>query len=171
MHQQVLKLHADAYSDADYFIFQDSDTIFTRPVSPDDLIVNGKVKWLYTPYSSIDSGDGQTWKAPTSKVMCMPVEFEFMRRHCFVIPRWALEGFRHWMWKVHGMSLENYIHSQSMREFSEFNAIGAWLWFFHHDKVEWQNTDEELGEPYVHQGFSWGGLTDAIRADLERALA
>lgn len=171
MAQQVTKLHADAYSDADYFAYLDSDVIFTRPVTPDDLIENGKVRWLYTPYASIDSGDGQTWKEPTAKVMMQPVPHEFMRRHPLVAPRWALEGFRHWMWKVHGMSLEHYILTQPGRSFSEWNALGAWLWFYHRDKVEWQNTDEDLGTTYVHQSFSWGGLNDTIRADLERALA
>lgn len=171
MNQQVVKLHADAYSDADFFVYQDSDTVFTRPITPEDLIANGKPRWLYTPYSSIESGDGQTWKEPTSRVMVQPVEYEFMRRHCFCIPRWALDGFRQWMWKVHGMSLERYIQNQPLREFSEFNSIGAWLWFHHHDKVEWQNTDENLGQSYVLQKFSHGGLSDSIRAELEAALA
>lgn len=171
MYQQNVKLHADAFSNADYLCYMDSDTIFTRPVTPGDLIVEEKVRWLYTPYSSIDSGDGQTWKEPTSKVMMQPVPFEFMRRHPLVAPRWALEGFRQWMWKVHGVSLEHYILTQPGRSFSEWNALGAWLWFYHRDKVHWQNTDEDLGITYVHQSFSWGGLSAAIRADLERALA
>lgn len=171
MFQQCVKLHADAYSDADYLCHMDSDTIFTRSVSPSDLIVDGKVRWLHTPYASIDSGDGQTWKEPTAKVMMQPVPHEFMRRHPLVTPRWALEGFRHWMWKAHGMSLERYIMAQPGRSFSEWNALGAWLWFYHRDKVHWQNTDEDLGTSFVHQSFSWGGLSDAIRADLERALA
>lgn len=169
--QQNSKLHADAFTDADFLLFLDSDVILTRPVCPEDLTVDGKVRWLYTPYSSIDSGDGQTWKEPTAKVMMQPVPNEFMRRHPLVVPRWALEGFRHWMWKVHGMSLEHYILTQPGRYFSEWNALGAWLWFYHRDKVAWQNTDEDLGTTYVHQSFSWGGLNDTIRADLERALA
>lgn len=171
MEQQSTKLHADAFSDADFFCFMDSDTIFTRPVSPADLIVGDRVRWLYTPYSSIDSGDGQTWKEPTAKVMQQPVPFEFMRRHPLVAPRWALEGFRHWMWKVHGMSLERYIMAQPDRQFSEWNALGAHLWFYHRDRVEWMNTDEDMGTTFVWQGFSWGGCTDAISADMERALA
>ncbi len=172
MEQQSTKLHADAFSDADFFLFMDSDTIFTRPICPEDMIVGDKVRWLYTPYASINSGDGQTWKEPTGKVMCRPVEFEFMRRHPLVAPRWALEGLRHWMLKVHGMSLERYIMAQQAgRAFSEWNCLGAWLWFYHHDRVIWQNTDEELGESFVLQSFSWNGLNDKIRYTLDKALA
>lgn len=171
LEQQVTKLHADAFSDADYLAYLDSDTIWTRPVCPDDLIVNGKVRWLYTPYVSIGRGNGQTWKEPTDKVMKRPVENEFMRRHGMVIPRWALEGFRNWMWRSHGMSLENYILTQPNRSFSEFNAIGAYMWFHHFDRVLWQNTDDDLGTPFVWQGYSWGGCTDEIRSKLELAIA
>lgn len=170
--QQNIKLHADCFTDAEFICYMDCDTIFTRPATPQDLIVdNRKVRWLYTPYSSIDSGDGQTWKEPTEKLMGHPVENEMMRRHPFCAPRWALQAFREWMWKIHGMSLERYVMSRPNREFSEFNALGAYLWYYHKDKVHWQNTDEEMGVTYVWQGYSWGGLSEHIKADLERALA
>lgn len=172
LQQQNIKLHADCFSDAEFFTYMDSDTILTRPMSPDMLIVdNRRPRWLYTPYSSIDSGDGQTWKDPTAKLMMRPVPFEFMRRHPFTIPRWALIGFREWMWQAHGMSLERYIMSQPNREFSEFNAVAAWLWFHHHDRIEWHNTDEDMGTVFVHQHYSWGGLNDDTRRNIELALA
>jgi hypothetical protein len=172
MQQQVAKLHADAFTDAEFLCFLDSDTIFTRPVTPEDLIVDKRrVRWLYTPYSSLIGGDGQMWKEITAKILKQPMEFEFMRRHPLVAPRWALEGFRRWMWREHGTSLEKYIMGQPGHEFSEWNALGAWLWFHHHDCIAWQNTDEDMGTTFVHQSYSWGGLNEHIRADLERALA
>jgi len=172
MGQQVTKLHADCFSDAEFILAMDSDTIFTRPVNPDDFVVNRrKVRWLYTPYSSL-SGDGsQTWKPITEKVMMRLVENEFMRRHPLVAPRWVLQGFREWMWKIHGMSIEAYVMSQPDRNFSEWNALGAYLWFYHHDKIEWQNTNDDIGIPCVHQSWSHGGLNDDLRNHLEKALA
>lgn len=172
LQQQNIKLHADCLSDAEFFLYLDSDVILTRPICPEDMIVQARrPRWLYTPYTSIDNGDGQTWKEPTAKLMMRPVPNEFMRRHPFCIPRWALIGFREWMWKAHGMSLERYIMSQPNREFSEFNAIGAWLWFHHNDKIEWQNTDEDIGTVYCYQHFSYGGLNDDTRRNMELALA
>lgn len=170
--QQVVKLHADCFSDAEFFVQLDSDTIFTRPVCPENFIVgNRRPRWLYTPYASLTGDESRTWQEPTSKVMSRPVEHEFMRRHPHCIPAWALREFRAWMWRIHGMSLESYITSQPGRQFSEYNAIGAWLWFYHRDKIEWQNTDENMGTTFVHQSHSWGGLSEPIRADLEAALA
>lgn len=169
--QQNIKLHADAFTDAEFIWFMDSDTHFTRPICPEDLIVDQrKVRWLHTPYTSIDSGDGQTWKVPTGKFMMQPVQHEFMRRHPLVAPRWALQEFREWVWRIHGMSIERYIMSQPNREFSEFNALGAWLWHNRHDRVHWMNTNEDMGVTYVHQHYSWGGLNDDTRANIERAL-
>src|SRR5947209_4154135 len=40
--QQVTKLLADNFSDADYICHVDSDCVFFRPTSPEDLIVDGK---------------------------------------------------------------------------------------------------------------------------------
>lgn len=172
LYQQVVKMHADQFTDAEFIVQIDSDTILTRRTIPEDFIVeHRKPKWLYTPYSSIPGGDGQTWKEPTSKVMMRPVEHEFMRRFPFCVPAWALPQFRAWMWRIHGMSLETYIMSQPNREFSEYNALGAWLWFYHHDKVHWINTDEEMGAVHVHQHFSYAGINNDTRANIERALA
>lgn len=172
MFQQVVKLHADAFTDAEFICYMDADTIFTRHVCPEHLIDDmRRPRWLYTPYSSINSGDGQTWKAPTEKLMNGPVDHEFMRRHPFVVSRKMLEGFRLWMMRSHRMTVERYVMTQPNREFSEFNALGAWLWFYHGYVVEWMNTDENMGTTFVHQSYSWGGLSDAIRVNLEAALA
>lgn len=170
--QQSDKMHADHFTDAEFLTYMDSDCILTRPMCPDDLIVNQrKVRWLYTPYASINSGDGQTWKKVTEKFLGHPVELEMMRRHPFTVPVWALREMRAWCHKIHGVTLERYMTTQPYRECSEFNFLGAYLWFYHHDKVEWQNTDENMGTTFVHQHWSVGGLNDDIRKNLERALA
>lgn len=170
--QQSDKMHADHFTDAEFVLYTDSDTIFTRPVCPSDFIAdNRRPRWLYTPYSSINSGDGQTWKPVTQKFIGQPVELEYMRRHPFCISSALLKEFRAWIHRTHGVSMERYFMSQPYRECSEFNFLGAYLWFYHRDKVEWINTDEDIGTVFVHQSWSHGGLSDAIRADLERALA
>lgn len=170
--QQSDKMHADHFTDAEFITYTDSDTIFTRPVCPDDLIINNrKPIWLYTPYASINSGDGQTWKKVTEKFIGHSVEHEMMRRHPFTTPAWALRELRSWCHKTHGVTLERYMMSQPYRECSEFNFLGAYLWFYHRDKIHWQDTDRDLGVPFVFQHYSWGLLNDDIRANMEAALA
>lgn len=171
LHQQITKLNADAFTDADNILFMDSDTIFTRPITPADAINNeGLVKWLYTPYASLGQDNSEVWKRVTAKAMKREVDNEFMRRHPLCAPRWALEGLRGWFWRAHGMSLDTYVADQPGREFSEWNVLGAWLWFHHRDRIEWINTDENMGVPFVKQAFSWGGMSDEIRREMEGAL-
>ncbi len=170
--QQSDKMHADHFTDAEFVVFLDSDCHLIRPMCPDDLIVDcRRPRWLYTPYASISSGDGLTWKKVTEKFIGHSVEFEFMRRHPFTAPAWALREMRAWCHKTHGVTLERYMMSQPDRQCSEFNFLGAYLWFYHRDKVVWQNTDEEMGEPFVQQHWSHGGIQDAMRKDMERVLA
>ncbi len=167
MHQQLTKLHADCFSDAEVFLFMDSDTIFTRPITAGAAFE----PWLYTPYASLNDPNTMTWMKVVQKAIGVLPEYEFMRRHPLSVQRWMLQGLREFFWQRHGMSLESYIIAQPGHEFSEWNVIGAWLWYFHRSKVQWQNTDEKLGVPFVHQSYSWGGLNDDIRKNLEAALA
>lgn len=172
MNQQVVKLHADEFTDAEFITYMDSDTIFTCPVCPSDLIVDSRrVRWLYTPYASLGDDGSHVWKAVTSKFIKQPAELEFMRRHPFTVPAWALREMRRWTRQNHGIGLEQYVLEQPNREFSEFNAIGAFLWYHHPGHVEWQNTDENMGVAYCHQSWSHNPLNDDLRAHLEAALA
>lgn len=172
MQQQSDKLHADHFTDAEFILFQDSDTIFTRPITPDMVIRdNRRPVWLYTPYTSLGNDESQLWKKITGKIIGHPVEHEFMRRHPLVAPSWALREFRTWVHRVHGVSMERYVMTQPDHDFSEWNALGAWLWYFHRDHIVWQNTDEDMGTVFCHQSHSWGGLNEHIRANLERAVA
>lgn len=171
LHQQLVKMHADCFTDAEFIAYLDSDTIFTRPVTPDDLIADCRrpIKY-FTPYTSLEEKD-RVWQKPTSSVLKEEVTNEFMRRHPFVVPRKLLQEFRTFFWRKHGMSIGEYIRGVNGREFSEFNALGAFLFKYHNDKIHWINTDERLDPAFVHQSWSWSGLTPEIRADLERALA
>ncbi len=172
MQQQNDKLHADHFTDAEFILYQDSDTIFTRPITPEMVIRDSRRPvWLYTPYASLGNDESQLWKKITEKFIGHAVPFEFMRRHPFVVSATILRQFRAWCHRIHGVSIERYVMTQPDRKFSEFNALGAWLWFHRKESVQWLNTDDDMGTTFVHQSYSWGGLNDDIRANLERALA
>lgn len=165
--QQVCKLHADNhmgykedYDPNDLILFQDSDTIFTRPFSPSDFLRDGKPIWLYDPLDKARP-DQHAWVAPMEKFLGKKPEYEFMRRHPFIAPRWALEEMRKFCQYKHGKSLEDYImgeaipgHPLALR-FSEWNCLGFFLWEFHHDKVCWLRP-EEAGPAFCWQGFTHG---------------
>lgn len=165
--QQIFKLNADNFSDADYILHIDSDTIFTRPVSPETYFTNGKIDWLMTPYVKTET----PWKAITEKFLKQPVEFEFMRRFPIMIPRWLYAAIRGFSERTHGVSADSYVVSQPYREFSEFNALGAFAYQFHNERFNWLNTENgNWPELTVDQRWSRGGLTDEIKAEWDKIL-
>lgn len=159
--QQSRKLGADQDSDADFILFMDSDCVFTKPVTPDDFIRDGKPIWLKTPFSNARD-DQQVWKPVMSKFLGKEPQHEFMRRHPFILPRWAFTELRNFCRYKHGMELSDYIMAQAvpcqMLTFSEWNCAGFFLHEFHHDKVAWiDTTTDVVPDAVVWQGFTHAG--------------
>lgn len=167
--QQIHKLYADVITDyqADYILMLDSDTLFTRPVTPKDFFTGDKLTWYMTPYDKIET----PWKPVTEAFMNKPVEYEFMRRLPMMVPKWLLSGLREYCHRIHGRIISAYVASQPYRGFSEFNAMGAFAYAHHRDKFAWVNTIEnEIEPPLARQFYSWGGITDDVKKEIEGIL-
>jgi hypothetical protein len=172
-YQQVVKMNADKYCASDYVCHLDSDCVFTRPVTPSDLMVDGKPLWLMTPFVEI---------LPTDKNLVAHVEsmkrfsgvnpeFEYMRRHSQVIPRWAYGCFREYCLSQHKKTFEEYAMTQGFRGVSEFNLMGQFLHREFPNFIHFHDTRFGLPESFVLQHWSWDGLTDEVRDKLEKILA
>ncbi len=175
MDQMNDKLQAFLYTDADTILFWDSDVIAIRPFSPSDLLIDGKPRWLITPYAKLVKADGTPdvpWQPITERALKCQVAYEAMRAHPLLAPAEALISFRMFMEKTHGTSLGEYIARQSNRDFSEWNALGAWGFYYAPQYFSFWNTEENgVPEPFVKQNWSWGGITPEIREEMERILA
>lgn len=156
--QQITKLMADTYSDADYIMHVDSDLIFTKEVTPETFIVDGKPIIYYEPYSVVGM---EPWYPIVSEVLGWNPENEFMRRFPFVYPRWIYADLRKYLEERYSNTLENYISSRPYRSFSEFNTMGEFAWTIHHDKFTWRNPHED--PTYVRQFRSWDGIDNHIK--------
>lgn len=164
--QQITKLYADDYSDADFICYGDSDTLFTRPITPEIITANGKPLILKTDYSKV--GDAIMWKDVTEKALGFNIEFEFMRRHPFCYHGSTLKALRIHIKQLHGKELKEYVKEQP--RFSEFNAIGAFADKFEQDKYKFQNTDDGLPPLYTRQFRSWDGITDDTMKEIIEIL-
>lgn len=170
--QQLAKLNADRYSDASHFIFCDSDTIFTKHVTPGTFFQGGKPIWLMTPFENAREDQKRAWIPVMSKWMGKSPEYEFMRRHSFIFPSWLCEEMRTFCQLQHGMSLQDYVlGAGDGLSFSEFNNAGFLAYENFRDRFHWVNTEtDEVPEGYTLQHWSRGGITKAIRTTLERIL-
>ncbi len=172
--QQISKLHADLYVSSDFITYIDSDTVLTHVLKASDLFVQSRPIYPITPYNSIImSGDGIPWRGPTEAFMGERVEYEFMRRQMITIPKRILGELRQFCFVKHRRSMTDYVKHAS--EFSEFNVIGAFCYKTHCDAFHWQNTEHpgEINKIValgVKQHWSWGGLNDLIRNELNDLL-
>jgi hypothetical protein len=166
--QQVTKLHADDYTDADLVCHVDSDCIFCAPTRPDDLLDSGRPRIVTRPYALLDRH--WPWRRPTEEFLGQVVTHDFMQRPPFVFPRWLYARLREHALRRHGVRLERYVLSRPPRGFSEFNALGAYAHAYHPEAFAWIDASVvEPGPPSCRWYWSWGGL-DAATADEVREL-
>ncbi len=171
--QQVVKMNADKYTTSDYVCHLDSDCIWTRPVTPNDLMVEGQPLWLMTPFMEILPTDKNLGAHVESmkKFSGVDPEFEFMRRHSQVIPRWAYGCFREYCLSRHHKTFEEYAMAQGFRGISEFNLMGDFLFREFKDFIHFHDTRFGIPESFVMQSWSWNGITEEIKNQMESILA
>jgi len=167
--QQVTKLLADVFSDADYICHVDSDCVFFRPTSPVDFIVDGKPRVLMQSYELV--GRHCPWQQPTEQFLGCRVLDNFMRQQPFTFPRWLYAAMRGHALAMHGTDIESYVTGRPLRGFSEFNALGAFAWQYHHEDFVWVDTAVALPvAPHCRWYWSWGGIDPATREEIQDIL-
>lgn len=171
MMQQVAKMNCDQHTKADYVLHTDSDVCFTRPITPDYFFHAGKPIWTMTPWRALEPKEKRIWFHVMAKCIQECPEFEFMRKCATIVPTWLHAEFRKFIQKTHGMTMEQYVLGQPGHEFSEFNCLGFFAWQNYRDTFHWHNTwtDGVPDWPFV-QRWSWGGLTDQAKAEMEAVL-
>ena|GEM_PF-991602 len=167
--QQVTKLTADQFCEADYICHIDSDCIFHCNTTPNDLFRHGKPHIYMTQYEHLDPHT--PWKSITERFLGRTVDLEFMRTPPYVFPRWIYGALRDYAQIRHGQSLEEYILQQPARGFSEFNALGAYAFHHHHEHFTWS----EIGPDSLLQSpcrvyWSWGGMDEATLKEITALL-
>jgi hypothetical protein len=167
--QQVTKMQADHYSDADFICHVDSDCIFRRPITPSDLISSDKAVISMVAYAALRHDKG--WQQLSERFMRRPVEFDFMRRQPLVYPRWIYSSLRDYTMRIHRTSLQKYIVSQPRRGFSEYNAMGAYAYYHHFRDFCWLKSDcVERDESICRWFWSWNGISAEIKDEIDSIL-
>jgi hypothetical protein len=162
MAQQLTKLHADEFCQAEYVLHVDSDCIFFKDFSPLDFFLDGKPIMLHEKFETI-------WNAITEQHLGWRDDHEYMRRLPIIYPRWMYLAFRQWMKKKHAMSVDDYVIRQNNRNFSEFNTFGQWAKRLYKDSFTWMEPKDV--PKYCEQFWSWGGITPEIKEKIKIILA
>ena len=162
MAQQLTKLHADDFCEAEYVLHVDSDCVFFKDFSPLDFFLEGKPIMLQEKVETI-------WNPITEKHLGWRDEYEYMRRLPIIYPKWIYGKFRAWMKRKHDLGIDDYVVRVNGREFSEFNTLGQWANRIHPEAFTWMEPNDV--PKYCEQFWSWGGITPEIRGKIEMILA
>ena len=159
--QQITKMQAWQYTDAERILYVDSDTIFTRQVTPADFMENGKPVLVVTPFDALE-GDALKWVSVIEKALhCKPI-YETMRRLPIIHDRMTVERCYEYIGGA------EYISGQPFREFSEFNVIGSYvLQFVPQYYVIKDTTKDQISETPARQYWSRQPWTEELRTELE----
>ena len=161
--QMVVKLCWMDYSDADAVVITDSDTIFTRPFSPEQMFLDGKPIWYYGEWSY-----GLGWRAGSELAVGAPMPYCCMREHPFIFTRDATLGFHDYIRRRFGCSVYDLFFSDKIiGKMCEFEILGGYL---AHISSHGYNVLEHQRRGIVRQYWSWGGLTDEVKANLDEHL-
>jgi len=167
--QQVTKLLADEFTDADYICHVDADCIFHRQTSPADFIRDGKPLIIKRPCELLSPY--RPWQKTVEKFLGWSVFDDFMQQPPFVFPRWLYPQVREHSVTTHGVDLEAYVTAQPPRGFSEFNVLGAIAWKKYSESFVWVDASaESSGELHCCWYWSWGGLDGVIKAEIAEIL-
>lgn len=168
--QQVTKLQADLYVEADHIVHADADCIFTRATRPHDLAPGGRPRVVTRPI--IELGRHYPWRKPTEEFLGFAVELDFMQQPPFVYPRWLYSLLRKHCVERHGMTIERYVTSRPPRGFSEFNVLGAYAHRHHPECFDFLPAGSVAAlPPHCDWYWSWGGITPEIRERIEAGTA
>lgn len=164
MWQQVCKLKAYNQCLSENILFVDSDVIINKPCTPETFMIDGKPLLLKTAYERLD-GQAKCWQSITERAIGFKSEFEWMRRLPNMYKRSTLVNIT-----MEYPDLQNYIMSQPRREFSEFNFIGQYIEKKEQENYSIINTDDFVPGPVCLQAWSWGGLTEELKNQIEGIL-
>lgn len=163
--QQLTKLEAWNYTDADYVIFWDSDVVATTEIDVvSEYFVNGKPIVYKTLYSSIDA----PWQPITEHAVGFKVDYEYMRRMPIVYSAKTLSSVCGHLISLHDMPVRTYLSKLKNRAFSEFNVCGAIAEKYYPQFYHFVDTEQVAMQPNkVRQFWSWGGVTNEVKQELK----
>ncbi len=162
--QQLTKLEAWKYTDADAVVFWDSDVIAIEPLDVNEYLIDGKPLIWKTRYSEIQC----PWQSITEGALKCLIEWEYMRRMPLVYRTDTLKAVCSHLEKLHELPLDTYLSGVPYRSFSEFNVMGAFAEMNEpHNYVFKDTYKADMTKIKAMQFWSWGGITNDVLAQIK----
>lgn len=153
--QQICKLQADIWSDAEYIYYIDTDCIFYNNINIEEKYFDSNNNIiLFKEYWGKLHPEVLKWRISLKKLNLL-TDFETMRRLPQVYPASILPKIREHIVKKTGMDFVNaclYIHK--LYKFSEFNIIGSYIILNNYNGINMLLYDHSLNQIPIIQFWS-----------------
>ena len=171
---QSVKLNWTKYTDANYILQIDSDTMFTDKIDMSYYHIDGKFKWFYREWS--EAGEGIIHRVPTDFFIKRESTRDHMPAPTWFFSRKTTELFQNWInenwggiWNylnVHARQLwtmnldfhSNHIDTHKGWGSCEYHMYGNFIEFFYPEEYQLVHSSQ-YGVP-IRQSWSWGGLKE-----------
>lgn len=170
LHHMLLVLHADELCpESDLILHTDSDCVFTKPITPESFMVEGKpilyyasYRWLITQQANLSC-----WQDAVERALGWRPLFEFMRRHPAVHWRQVYAKTRALIEDYHKISVAEFMQKQRNefpQSFAEYPTLGEVAWNYFKKQYHWiDQQNNELDKSHIHQAWSH---RDPVQEDM-----
>jgi hypothetical protein len=141
----------------------------------DDWLLNNFEGWFSDWHEDWKNRFGvDLWRAGISNAIGFDVPYEFSRRPEKLYPRSMYSHARHHLESRFNMPVKNFIATRVGRQtndvskndyFSDLNYLGAYLYYFMNEKIEWLNVELKgysYRKEFVKQFISFDHLSDGV---------
>lgn len=134
--QQVTKLHADTYTDAQVILHLDADQLFLAPCDVSQLFDGARVRMDHGAASNRPAGDG--WRRCAADFFGRALAWDLTVPPPLAMPRQVYAGLREECLRRHGLALPDYARRRGADRFCEFALLRAQALLFASDRCSWQ---------------------------------
>lgn len=171
-----------------YVLHTDADGIFRMPTTPEHYFWNDKPYYLIRSWASLGVPDPRhpvskavsdcaQWKGATDTQLGWDTEWYTMCMNTAVLPIDFYQPYREHIANLHRRPFEDHMlagRNEFPQTSMDWTAMGAWAHKFMHGRFTWFNVENPAENPYPVDRkkafWSHGGITEAIRAELEEMV-
>ncbi|MFG2910271.1 hypothetical protein ACGF13_35135 [Kitasatospora sp. NPDC048286] len=137
--QQITKLHADRYTDADMILHLDSDQVFTAPCElTARLFDHGRPRMAFDSGGTRPESDG--WRRCPTTFYGEQVRADVTEPPPLIVPRHVYAGLRAHCRDAHGQSIGDYAHAAGFGRFCEFALLRGFALTREPERYTWVDT-------------------------------
>jgi hypothetical protein len=167
--QQITKLHADTYSDADVILHVDSDNVFVAPCHlPDRLFEHGKLRIACDPSGRRPPSDG--WRRCASIFLRQDVSVDVTGAPPVAFRRHLYRALRQRCEEAHGISIRQYALTTRVDQFSEFALLRAYALLYEPREYAWVDVSTRAYLPECRSFWSRAQTSAAVMHELPEVL-